>query len=161
MVDGSINVLDYLLITVFSSLIVFIHRLHSSSSLIVFTHRLHSSSAAQVAKDVLDYPQLVSTLETVKETLGSTEAFHDVSPLSSVIARYHAARAKLKKILFYRYREANIVSTHDMHRPHMTYMSISHASHLSMCCVHSYSNASFPSKRRRCRMPMSSLGWTS
>ena len=66
----------------------------------------------QIAKDALDYPELVNTLQVIKETLASTTSYHEVLPLDTIIQRSDTAKSKLKKMLFYRYREAGIVSVY-------------------------------------------------
>ena len=68
------------------------------------------SRCPQIAKEVLDYPQLVNTLEVIKEALSSTVHYHDMPPLASIRHRCSTAQSKLKNILFYRYREVGIVS---------------------------------------------------
>jgi hypothetical protein len=60
---------------------------------------------------MMDNTLLVDLLDVIREEMTNTEAFHEVPPLDSIISRYHTAKSKLKKILFYRYREVGIVSS--------------------------------------------------
>lgn len=58
----------------------------------------------------MDYIQLASLLEAIRDETSNTEAFHEVDPLGSILRRHHSAKSKLKKILFSRYRNVDIVS---------------------------------------------------
>ena len=68
----------------------------------------------QISKKELDYIQIVRILGVAKDALETTATYHEVSPFDSIYQRYCSARSKLKKILFFRYREATIVSAYNV-----------------------------------------------